>query len=255
VARLRAHFDSVDAELRQATLRHLTPGQRSGRATLVRWLREYRDGGRFPQNDRFPGLYLPFFRDSRGTLCAMAYLIDRSGRGDLVERVARTRNNAFMAELAHDSDLRGWLDSVGLTLAEAARIQPQYGGVTEDRVSDEYAITSILVSGTSLATLSLNLFAPSKTTGYAGLLAGGVGVIAGVVRIDDNDGIQNVAAVNLLIGAGAMVAGLFRVLQRAERPAAAGSQPPGQATRLALVPQVIPTSSGNRLGLAMHAGF
>ena len=255
VARLQAHFDSVGAELRQARVRHLTDGQRTGRLTLLRWLREYREAGRFPRNDRFPGLAMPFFRDSGGTLCAMAYLIDRSGRGDLVDRIALTRNNAFIAELAHDSDLRAWLDSVGLTATEAARIQPQYGGVTEDRVSDEYAITSILVSGTSLATLGLNLFAPSETTGWAGLLAGGVGVIAGAVRIDDNDGIQNVAAVNLLIGAGAMVAGLFRVLPRAERRAAVQSSQSPHGATLALVPQVIPSSSGTRLGLAMHARF
>jgi hypothetical protein len=56
----------------------------------------------------------------------MAYLIDRSGRRDLVDRVAATRNNAFIAELADDSALRAWLDSVGLSVTEAARIQPSY---------------------------------------------------------------------------------------------------------------------------------
>jgi hypothetical protein len=128
VARLRAHFDSVDAELRHANSLHFTPGQRRARATLIGWLQEYRDGGDFPRNDRFPGRAMPFFRDSRGVLCAMAYLIDRSGRGDLVDRVALTRNNAFVAELADDLALRGWLDSVGLSVAEAARIQPTYWG-------------------------------------------------------------------------------------------------------------------------------
>lgn len=54
---------------------------------------------------------MPFFRDSRGVLCAMAYLIDRSGRGDLVDRVTSTRNNAFIPELAGDPELRTWLDS------------------------------------------------------------------------------------------------------------------------------------------------
>jgi hypothetical protein len=126
VARLRAHFDSVDAELRRAKALRLTPGQRAARAALIGWLQEYRDAGRFPRNDRFPELALPFFRDGNGALCAMAYLIDRSGRRDLVYRIVRTRNNAFIAELADDPALRVWLDSVGVSVAEAARIQPTY---------------------------------------------------------------------------------------------------------------------------------
>jgi hypothetical protein len=126
VARLRAHFDSVDAELHHGGTPSLTPGQRAARATLIGWLREYRDTGRFPRNDRFPGRAMPYFRDGHGVLCAMAYLIERSGRRDLVDRIANTRNNAFIAELANDPALRAWLDSVGLHVTEAARIQPTY---------------------------------------------------------------------------------------------------------------------------------
>jgi hypothetical protein len=189
VARLRAHFDSVDAELRGPQTLPATPGQRTARATLIGWLREYRDAGIFPRNDRFPGQSLPFFRDSRGVLCAMAYLIERSGRGDLVDGVASTRNNAFIAELADDPELRAWLDSVHLTVAEAARIQPQYDGpgnvADEEPVSTEYALTSILVSGASLTTVGLNLFKPGLSTGWAGLVAGSVGLIAGAVNLDE----------------------------------------------------------------------
>jgi hypothetical protein len=127
VARLRAHFDSVDAELRHANALQFTPSQRRARARLIGWLQEYRDAGRFPRNDRFPEMAMPFFRDGHGALCAMAYRIERSGRRDLVDRVALTRNNAFIAELVNDPELRVWLDSVGLSGTEAARIQPTYG--------------------------------------------------------------------------------------------------------------------------------
>ena len=156
VARLRAHFDSVDAELRHAKALRLTPGQRAARAALIGWLQEYRDAGRFPRNDRFPELALPFFRDGHGALCAMAYLIDRSGRRDLVDRIARTRNNAFMAELANDPALRVWLDSVGLSVPEAARIQPTYAPSVEAFVArydsawsqrDTSAVSRILAPG------------------------------------------------------------------------------------------------------------
>ena len=126
MARLRAHFDSVDAELRHAKVLQFTSSQRRLRALLIGWLQEYRDAGKFPRNDRFPELAMPFFRDSYGALCAMAYLIERSGRRHLVDRIALTRNNAFIAELANDAELRVWLDSVGLSVTEAARIQPTY---------------------------------------------------------------------------------------------------------------------------------
>ena len=135
VARLRAHFDSVDAELRHAEGLQLTPSQRAARATLIGWLQEYRDAGRFPRNDRFPELAMPFFRDGHRALCAMAYLIERSGRRDLVDRIALTRNNAFIAELATDPALRVWLDSVGVSVTEAARIQPAYAPRVEAYVA------------------------------------------------------------------------------------------------------------------------
>lgn len=95
VVRLRAHFDSVDEELRSADVSRLSTAQRAMRGQLIAWLREYRDAGQFPENDRFANRMVPFFRDSHGTLCAMAYLIDRSGRGDIVDKVASTRNNAY----------------------------------------------------------------------------------------------------------------------------------------------------------------
>ena len=126
VARLRAHFDSVDAELRHVNELHFTQRQRRARAVLIVWLGEYRDAGQFPRNDHFPARAMPFFRDGRGALCAMAYLIQRSGRRDLVDRIALTRNNAFLFELADDPELGAWLDSVGLSVTEAARIQPSY---------------------------------------------------------------------------------------------------------------------------------
>jgi hypothetical protein len=52
VVRLRAHFDSVDGELRRAEVAHLTPAQQEARAALIAWLREYRNAGSFPVNDR-----------------------------------------------------------------------------------------------------------------------------------------------------------------------------------------------------------
>jgi hypothetical protein len=248
VARLRAHFDSVDAELRLPTALPLTPAQRTGRATLIGWLREYREAGSFPRNDRFPERAMPFFRDSRGMLCAMAYLIDRSGRGDLVDRVASTRNNAFIPELAGDPELRAWLDSVGLSVAEAARIQPSYdpppGEPAERGVSTSYALTSILVSGSSLATLGFNAIAPSRVSGWAGVIAGTAGLIAGAVKLDEAGATDDVAGANVIAGSGALVFGLYRLLT-----------PRPSSPTVSISPVVMPTAQSPRIGLAVHTTF
>jgi hypothetical protein len=263
VARLRAHFDSVDAELRLSTALPLTPAQRTVRTPLIGWLREYRAAGRFPRNDRSPDRAMPFFRDSRGVLCAMAYLIDRSGRRDLVDRVASTRNNAFIRELAGDPELRTWLDSLGLSVAEAARIQPSYefppgepppGEPEESAVSASYALTSILVSGTSLATVGVTAIAPSQTAGWAGLIAGSAGLIAGAVKVDEAGTTDDVATANIIAGGGALMFGLYRLLTpRLSGPMdGPASEASGEDRKLSISPLVMPSAHKPRIGLAMH---
>jgi hypothetical protein len=250
VARLRAHFDSVDVELRGRMGLPLTPAQRTARETLIGWLREYRDAGRFPRNDRFPDRAMPFFRDSDGVLCAMAYLIHRSGRGDLVDRVASTRNNASIPELAGNADLSAWLDSVGMSWAEAARVQPFYGSPPEPEeeereVSTSYALTSILASGVSLATVGVNALAPSRTAAWAGLLAGSAALLAGGVRVDRHGETGDVAVANLIVGAGAATFGLSRLL----------APPATPSHRVSVGPLVVPDAERPRYGLAVRATF
>jgi hypothetical protein len=259
VIRLQAHFDSVDAELRDRNVLDLTASRRMSRATLIGWLREYRDAGEFPRNDRFPDRAVPFFRDSDGVLCAMAYLIDRSGRGDIVDRVASTQNNGYIAELADDPALRAWLDSVGLSVREAARIQPSYRGdiIEDDDVSATYAVTSIVASGASLATVALNLISPTTPSGTVGIIAGGVGMLAGAVNIGESGGTQTVAAANIIIGGAAIAAGVYRLVnpQRAGTVDGLSRRSAGPEGPPAISPVVMQSSDGPRLGLSVNATF
>jgi hypothetical protein len=95
----------------------------------VETLRAYRDRGVFPHNYDFPGRAVPYFVDRRtGTLCAVAHLLESTGRRDIVDRVAAADNNVWVAQLAGDSAFNGWLRTNGLTLAETARIQVPYVG-------------------------------------------------------------------------------------------------------------------------------
>jgi len=110
-------------------------------------------------------------------------------------------------------------------------------------VSADYALTSILVSGASLTTLGLNLIAPSRSTAWAGVIAGSIGVIAGTANLDENSGTDKVAAANLIIGGGAVAAGLYRLLR------------PQPVRRVGINPLVIPTAGSLRLGLAMRTSF
>ena len=69
---------------------------------------------------------MPYFIDEDGTRCAMAHLLEVGGQHDLVSKIAQMRNHATVFELADDHDLVVWLAAAGISLNEAARIQPSY---------------------------------------------------------------------------------------------------------------------------------
>ena len=265
--RLQAHFDQVDVELRNRDVSHLSGSQRENRAKLVAWLGEYRDAGEFPLNDKFADEAVPFFRDSKGTLCAMAYLIDRSGRSDIVNHVASTRNNAYIRELVDDRNLVRWLDTWGLTAAEAARIQPAYDGTpccslpggpgenSRNTVDADYALLSMGLGGSSLGTLGFNLFSPSRRSGAAGVLAGTAAIIAGMAHADDI-GDRRVARANVVAGSLAMIGGVRGLLRKADTRAQAPA--PSKQTLVSetrVTPDVILSPNETRVGLRMQARF
>lgn len=201
--RLRSHFDSVVVELAARDVRGLTGAQRSSRSQLIGWLAEYRDEGRFPVNDRYAQVPTPIFRDARGATCAMAYLIERSGRPDIVNDVSATRNLAYIRELADDSRLVAWLDSVGLDAAEAARIQPAY---ERDTKHVHLTAVTLVLSGASLATAARNVLKPTELMGFIGLAAGGLTLLAaGAMSTEPTI----YPAINVVSGSLAVLTGMY----------------------------------------------
>ena len=125
--RVQAHLFGAEVQVRARSVDGLSSAQRENRAINIDRLGAYRTAGRFPKNRDFPTRRVPYFRDADGTLCAMAWLLWESGEHALVEHVVATRNNATVFELADEPGLAAWLDRNGLSLEEAARIQPHYG--------------------------------------------------------------------------------------------------------------------------------
>lgn len=119
---LHSHYQRVEAELRAAP-QPCDPALAASRAAAIDLLREYRERGDFGQNFEFPGQRQPYFVDRDGRRCAVAYLMDRTGKHALVLEIAAARNHAWVAELIDDPRLQQWLQQQGLSAAEAARIQ------------------------------------------------------------------------------------------------------------------------------------
>jgi hypothetical protein len=263
INRLEKHFDSVDVELRSRDVSMLSASQRSNRVKLITWLRDYRNADEFPTNDRFANP-TPFFRDSKGVLCAMAYLIDRSGSHEFVNKVAATRNNAYIHELADDRVLIRWLDKWGLSVDEAARIQPSYGGGgigdVDGRVEDDFAIAAIALGSASVGSAAINFVKPSYFSGFAGILAGGAAIVVGANNFDENRATDHVAALTIGLGAFSVGAGIYGLLEARNRDHDRGRWPYDRRDRrrgheVKLVPDLAIQNGTPKLGVFVNSRF
>jgi hypothetical protein len=125
VARVRAHLERIEREMLATTPPDLTADQATRRAEVLRDLHRYIEAERYPTNRIFEEP-IPIFIDDDGARCAVAALLEASGHHALVARIARTRNLAYVEELADEPELVAWLVDHGVLLREAARIQPTY---------------------------------------------------------------------------------------------------------------------------------
>jgi hypothetical protein len=207
VARIRHHLEGAEAQLLSRDISGFTPARRVARARMVAALRAYRERGLFPHNHRILDVRTPVFIDEHGTRCAMAWLIERSGGAALVARIARTRNLARIRDLAGDPDLAAWLDRNGLTVAEAARIQPEYGGTPggSDETSTGTWVAAGLGAGVGTAGIALNLRRGTTTSeintrGLFGVGCGLLGAGLGVPALDEGGWAAALGAVDLGLG-------------------------------------------------------
>lgn len=123
--RIEEHLANAERHARARDVSTLPIATQHLRELVLEELQRYRESAIFPRNPDFAEP-TPYFIDAAGTRCAMAHLLEYVGAHDLVARVARTANNARVRELANDPELLVWLSAMGLTVDEAARIQPTY---------------------------------------------------------------------------------------------------------------------------------
>ena len=210
IGRVRRHLEGAERMLASRDLSTLARQQCDARARRTAELREYRLRGVFPHNHR-QHERTPVFVDEHGTRCAMAYLIERSGEKDLVARIAASRNLSRIRDLADDAELAAWLVRNGLTLAEAARIQPQYGE-TQNLERTSAIATAAIGAGLGFGGVVLNsATAKSQTSrnirGLSGILLGLIGAGLGTAAVAADQDV--VLAVGVLdIGMGLVSTGL-----------------------------------------------
>lgn len=135
--RVKNHLQIVEKELLQANIEQLSPELKQERAKNIARLHEYWSKGLFPKNPDFLDRRVPYFKDHSGIPCAMAYLIEQSGQQNLVNFVASNNNHVYINDI-NNGPVLDWINKSGLTKAEAAKVQPNYGPCGFDRICDTF---------------------------------------------------------------------------------------------------------------------
>jgi hypothetical protein len=200
---------------------------------MLETLEGYAARGLFPRNHEVPDRRVPIFVDEAGRRCAMAHLIEVSGGGDLVARISATANRARIHELAGVPELRQWLERAGMTLEEAALIQPEYGYqqiVEEEKPREEVMTAGTFVAvGFGVPAVALNLrtdqpWSRRQQNAAFGLLTGASLLALGLTDALYDDELRGTGYIHLTVGGVASVLSIMNLARGPnEKPADAES--------------------------------
>jgi len=259
VHRIQLHLDSALALLDGGSIAGLSAQQRTRRTVLVQTLRAYRNGGVFPHNYDFAAM-TPYFVDRKtGTLCAVAYLLESTGRGDIVARVAGADNNVRVRQLAGDTVFTNWLDENGLSLAEAAFIQVVYARDANDAPMIGTVIGTVAMIPTlplGIWNLTTNSDGHRKWVNRVALVAGLMAIGGGAqmrVTGDNERVIRTYANTSMAVGAtGAALA--IHSMVRHSRFVAHEREAARRAISDAAISPIV-SANGSRTGMAVSFRF
>jgi hypothetical protein len=264
VARVRAHLLRVEKELRSADVSHLGAQQRAHRSQLIEELKRYRERGLFPHNHVVAERATPVFIDEHGTHCAVGHLMAQSGHEALAQRISASRNLVRAKELADTPEVVAWLEEAGLSLDEAARIQPAYGGFPPREPvveSDTYAYATLVGAGLGTVTTVWNVVTDRKGKHWwiPGALGLGLGVsqssLAIYGAVDDNGGDDAdllAIGVNAAVGLVSGIAGIRTLSLGRNTPPPVGNSERNEAANLTLMPW---TPRGSAAGVRVTMRF
>jgi hypothetical protein len=118
--REQVHLAYVEQVLRAVPLENFPPILRAERMKNLDRLHEYRVRSMFPRNPQTTAR--PCFIDNDGNIC-VGYLVERSSGRAAAEAISDRYRHAFIDEM-NSPLLEQWIAGSGLTITEAAMIQP-----------------------------------------------------------------------------------------------------------------------------------
>lgn len=206
------HLNAALHTLSERDLSAFSAVQLRNRAKLIEALVLYRNAGAFPQNRDFANEYRPYFVDPRsGAVCAVGHLMEFTGYTALVARIAAVDNHVRVSELAGDAEVVAWLEENGVSLDEAARIQPSYGFEPQPEIIKRPMMSRTATTGLSVVSgaLSLLTLLPASprllpATRIIGLATSATSIVAGAdfARLNQHRGTSTAALVSGGIGVG-----------------------------------------------------
>ena len=196
--RVKLHLFYAEQILRERSAAVLTDQQKENREKVLNLLHEYATKGVFPSNFDYPFERRPCFIDKNGNICAVGYLVEKTAGLELAEQINSTHQYDYLADM-NEPALAAWAEEHGFTLEECAIIQPTYGPVYPDVITQVpikkgYGISSGVLGGFNVAVSTITLAGGfgngnPKTLSYIGLLSGATQIIlgAGNIRSDKED--------------------------------------------------------------------
>lgn len=262
-ARLHAHFARVLRQLEARDVSGWSAARQANRRALIALLADYDRAGRFPRNEGHLAWKTPIFVDRHATRCAMAHLIERSGGAAIVARIAAARNLEYIPQLADDPALVAWLARSGLTLDEAALIQPAYPppptptpvSGEDENPEDGVMTTGVLLSvGFAVPAIYMNLRAhPSaaqqRQVRAFGILSAAPALAIGLMDVLHDGHLRGSGIAQLSIGATSLTLALLNRMPSARAPS---EQAPATKSRTRPAPVFRAGSDGEaQVGVAL----
>jgi len=229
--RISTHLDYVERLLRAKSTAGLTADLRAKRSHVLNLLREYRMAGVFPRNYDHADRRVPCFIDRDGRICAVGYLVGQTAGREVAEAINTTHQYDELLAM-NDKIVDAWVSGNGLTMEEAAMIQPSYGHYppATSEIKPAYGISSAVFSGINVSVTAINgvqmlQSRGSKAVPIVGLITGAGQIVSGALHYPtyeesligystDFDGVRKLSMINIGLGTATMLMSAWNLIDR-----------------------------------------